>query len=58
MLFYSAGNFVLLSNQRREEEFKKMSEAIYGERSYCRLTSFFFSKETDIVMNVKKDSDG
>ena len=55
MKFYSAGNFVLLSKKENEERFKKLSESVYGKGSYKRLTSFFFRKETDVVLSVKEN---
>ena len=58
MLFYSAGNFVLLSNSEKEQSFKELSERVYGEGSYNRLTSFFYLKETVNVLEVKGQSDG
>jgi hypothetical protein len=55
MKFYSAGNFVLMSDPEKEREFKRLSDKTYGEGSYNRLVSFFFRKETDNVLKVKKD---
>lgn len=54
MIFYSAGNFVLLSNAAKEDEFRKRSEKVYGTDSYNRLTSFFYKKETAVVLEIKK----
>ena len=55
MKFYSAGNFVLMSNPEIERKFKELSDKTYGEGTYNRLVSFFFRKETDNVLEVKKD---
>lgn len=55
MKFYSAGNFVLMSDPEKERKFKELSDKTYGEGTYNRLVSFFFRKETDNVLKVKKD---
>lgn len=56
MNFYSAGNFVLMSNVERERKFKELSEKVYGKGTYKRLVSFFFLKETEKVLEVKKNA--
>lgn len=55
MKFYSAGNFVLMSDPEKERKFKELSDQTYGEGSYRRLVSFFFRKETANVMEVKNE---
>ncbi len=55
MRFFSAGNFVLMSKYENEKKFKDLSDSVYGEDSYHRLTSFFYKKESKNILKVKKD---
>lgn len=55
MNFYSAGNFVLMSKLENEQKFKDMADSVYGKGTYNRLTSFFYKKESKIILKVKKN---
>jgi len=53
--FYSAGNFVLMSDPEKE---KKFVEEIMKRTGECnRLISFFFKKELGTILTVKEGKD-
>ena len=56
MKYYSAGNFVLMSKIENEQRFRKKHKEVFGY-DYNRLTSFFFKKESDVILNVKKEEE-
>lgn len=49
--YYSAGNFEMLKSQDAESRFKDKHQKVYGN-GYNRLTSFFFKKESAVVLGV------
>ena len=54
MIFYAAGNFVFMSNERKESEFRDLWINAFGE-DYNRLVSFYFKKESDVIMSVTEN---
>jgi len=52
--FYSAGNFVLMSDPKKEQRF--VDEIKKRSGSCNRLISFFFKKELQTILKVEKIS--
>jgi len=53
VVLYGAGNFVLMSSPEKEKKF--VQELLKRDIKCNRLISFFFKKELDVVMGVKKN---
>lgn len=56
MDLYIAGNFEYMSNEAKEAELAELCLKSTG--SYNRLASFFFRKETGVVINVVSNLKG
>lgn len=54
MIIYLAGNFPMMCVPAEERKLKKMVEK-HDERGHFRLVSFFFSKETDNLLKIKRE---
>lgn len=52
VVFYGAGNFVLMSDVKKEQMFK--DEVIKRTGSCNRLISFFFKKELQTILTVNE----
>ena len=53
MKIYGAGNFVFLGDPEKEKMLAHHCVKLYGEHN--RLTSFYFRKETDNILQANKE---